>query len=69
MFMTFFGIFELGSLLCGVANSSKMLIVSRAIAGIGGAGLVNGALTIIATSLPLRKRPSTFDKINPRGNR
>lgn len=34
-----------------------MLIVGRAVAGMGGAGLVNGALTIIASSVPLIKRP------------
>src|SRR5271167_3146277 len=31
-FMAFVAIFELGSLLCGVAQSSKMLIVGRAVA-------------------------------------
>lgn len=57
-FLTFLFIFELGSLVCGVAQSSKMLIVGRAIAGMGGSGIINGALTILASSLPLHKRPS-----------
>ena len=56
-FLSFFGIFELGSLLCGVANSSNMLIIGRAVAGMGTAGLTNGALTIIAACVPLEKRP------------
>ena len=56
-FLTFLGIFELGSLLCGVANSSKMLIVGRAVAGLGSSGIINGALTIIAACLPIQKRP------------
>ena len=56
-FLTFFGIFELGSLLCGVATSSKMLIVGRAVAGMGSSGIINGALTIIAACIPLQKRP------------
>ena len=34
-----------------------MLIVGRAVAGIGCSGLVNGALTIVAACLPLIKRP------------
>jgi MFS family permease len=34
-----------------------MLIVGRAVAGMGGSGLINGALTIITASVPLRKRP------------
>ncbi|KAK9482894.1 major facilitator superfamily domain-containing protein [Lipomyces starkeyi] len=51
-FLAFFAVFELGSLLCGVATSSKMLIVGRAVAGIGSSGLQNGALVILA-KLPL----------------
>ena len=46
--MVFLGLFELGSLLSGVATSSKMFIVGRAVAGMGGSGIVNGGLTIIA---------------------
>ncbi|KAK4165644.1 putative multidrug efflux system protein [Cladorrhinum sp. PSN259] len=57
-FMTFFFFFEVGSAICGAANSSSMLIGGRAVAGIGGAGLINGALTIIATSVPLERRAS-----------
>ena len=56
-FLSFLGIFELGSLLCAVAQSSKMLIVGRAVAGLGSSGLINGALTIIAACLPIDKRP------------
>ncbi|CAD6440315.1 f72fe993-4980-4da0-8abe-6078e8183b03 [Sclerotinia trifoliorum] len=41
-------IFELGSLICGVAPNSTALIVGRAIAGLGGAGIASGAYTIIA---------------------
>ena len=57
MFFIFFGIFELGSLLCGVASSSKMLIIGRAVAGMGSSGVQNGVLTIVAAALPLEKRP------------
>ena len=57
-FLAFLAVFELGSLLCGVAVSSKMLIVGRAVAGMGGSGLTNGALTIITASVPLKKRPA-----------
>lgn len=55
-FMAFFAVFELGSLLCGVATSSTMLIVGRAVAGLGMSGLFNGGITIIASSTPLHKR-------------
>lgn len=56
-FLWFFGLFEVGSLLCGVATSSNMFIIGRAVAGLGCAGLINGALSIIAASVPLTKRP------------
>lgn len=50
-------IFELGSVLCGAATSSNMLIVGRAIAGVGAAGVFSGSLIILAHSAPLRRRP------------
>ncbi|KAK4157152.1 hypothetical protein C8A00DRAFT_40385 [Chaetomidium leptoderma] len=50
-------IFELGSLVCGVAPSSTALIVGRAIAGVGAAGIGSGAYTIIAFTAPPKKRP------------
>lgn len=50
-------IFELGSLLCGVAPNAIVLIVGRAIAGVGGAGAGSGCYTIIAFSAPPKKRP------------
>ncbi|KAK4152392.1 major facilitator superfamily domain-containing protein [Chaetomidium leptoderma] len=66
-FYTFFSIkyvfliaiflFEIGSLICGVAQNSVTLIVGRAVAGVGAAGIFSGALTILAYSVPLAKRP------------
>ncbi|KAH7028041.1 major facilitator superfamily domain-containing protein [Microdochium trichocladiopsis] len=50
-------IFEVGSVLCGAATSSQMLIVGRAIAGVGAAGVFSGSLIILAHSAPLRRRP------------
>jgi MFS family permease len=55
--MTALAIFELGSVLCGAAVNSEMLIVGRAVAGVGAAGLFSGGMTIIGYSVPLRKRP------------
>jgi MFS family permease len=51
------GIFELGSLICGVAPNSKVLIIGRAVAGIGCSGIFSGALIILAHSVSLEKRP------------
>jgi MFS family permease len=65
--MCFVAVFEIGSLLCAVAQSSKMLIVGRAVAGMGGSGIQNGALTIIAACIRLEKRGSvTAISINTR---
>ncbi|KAG0652220.1 Efflux pump mlcE [Hyphodiscus hymeniophilus] len=55
-FMAFVFVFEVGSLLCGVAQSSNMLIIGRAVAGLGASGIQNGALTIISACVPLEKR-------------
>ncbi|KAK1990109.1 major facilitator superfamily transporter [Colletotrichum falcatum] len=56
-FLAFLFLFELGSLICAVSTSSDMFIVGRAVAGMGSAGLLNGALTIIGATVPLQKRP------------
>lgn len=54
--MVFFGIFELGSVISAAATSSEMLITGRAIAGAGAAGLMSGALSILATVVTVRMR-------------
>ncbi|KAH8799782.1 major facilitator superfamily domain-containing protein [Xylogone sp. PMI_703] len=46
------GLFEVGSLICAVAHNSKTLIIGRAVAGLGAAGVVSGAFTIIAFIAP-----------------
>lgn len=51
-------IFEVGSALCGAAPTSTALIIGRAIAGIGSAGIFCGALIIVAYSVPLKSRPA-----------
>ena len=50
--------FELGSLVCGVAPSSVVFIIGRALAGLGASGIVNGALTMLAGAVPLHKSPT-----------
>ncbi|PMD24864.1 putative HC-toxin efflux carrier [Hyaloscypha hepaticicola] len=57
VYLTAIGIFELGSLVCGIAPNSIALILGRAIAGLGSAGILSGALIIVAYSVPLAKRP------------
>ncbi|GKZ28913.1 hypothetical protein AbraIFM66950_001871 [Aspergillus brasiliensis] len=50
-------IFEVGTILCAAANSSPMFIVGRAVAGLGAAGVLQGALSIIGQVVQLEKRP------------
>ena len=57
-YLTSIFIFELGSLICGIAKNSKTLIFGRAIAGIGGAGISSGCYTIIGYSVQRKLRPA-----------
>ena len=47
----------LSPVVCGAAPSSVALIIGRAVAGVGSAGIFSGALVIIAYAVPLVKRP------------
>ncbi|KAJ1937068.1 hypothetical protein EC988_008002, partial [Linderina pennispora] len=49
-------VFLIGSILCAVSNSLNMLIASRAIKGLGGAGLMSMALIVIADIMNERQR-------------
>ncbi|KAE8356484.1 major facilitator superfamily domain-containing protein [Aspergillus coremiiformis] len=51
-------LFELGSLICAVAPSSTVLIIGRAIAGVGGSGVGNGSFLLIAHCVPQHRRPT-----------
>ncbi|KAK9319075.1 major facilitator superfamily domain-containing protein [Lipomyces orientalis] len=57
VFLIAIAVFEVGSAVCGAAPTSNALIVGRAVAGLGSAGIFSGALVIIAYSVPLQKRP------------
>lgn len=57
-FIISIAIFELGSLICAICKNSTTLIVGRAVAGAGGAGIASGAYTIIGFSAPPRQRPA-----------
>jgi len=46
-----------GSVLCAAAPNSSVFILGRAIAGLGAAGLLQGALQVVMISVPLEKRP------------
>ncbi|KAJ5673931.1 MFS general substrate transporter [Penicillium macrosclerotiorum] len=57
-FIISMAVFEAGSLICALANWPIMLIVGRAIAGVGAAGVASGAYTILAVSAAPRIRGS-----------
>ncbi|KAJ5096378.1 Major facilitator superfamily domain general substrate transporter [Penicillium alfredii] len=50
-------IFEIGSAICGAAPSINVMILGRAIAGIGGSGLYVGCMTLLATTTTIEERP------------
>ena len=52
MYLIAIGIFELGSLLCGVAPNSTALIVGRAVAGVGSAGIFSGVSHLLGAKSP-----------------
>lgn len=50
-------LFEIGSVLSASAPNSLAFILGHAICGCGGPGILQGALYIVALSVPLEKRP------------
>ncbi|KAJ5177213.1 uncharacterized protein N7482_003090 [Penicillium canariense] len=50
-------LFEAGSALCGAAPSMNAFIAGRAIAGLGGAGMYLGCLTLLSLTTSVRQRP------------
>jgi len=50
-------IFEVGSALCGAAPSMDVMILGRAITGLGGSGLYVGCMTLIAGTTTMTERP------------
>jgi EmrB/QacA subfamily drug resistance transporter len=57
VFLSGIFLFEAGSAVCGAAQSSLMLIIGRAIAGLGSSGIFTGAILIMLNTVPLHKRP------------
>ncbi|KAF7516627.1 hypothetical protein G7054_g14076 [Neopestalotiopsis clavispora] len=56
VFVLFLFLFEVGSFICGVSTSSIMFIIGRVVAGLGGSGLINGALTMVSGAVPVERR-------------
>ena len=57
IFLTSIAIFMCGSLLSATAPSSTVFVISRALCGLGTAGVVQGSFYMLVHIVPLRKRP------------
>ncbi|CCA72093.1 probable DHA14-like major facilitator; ABC transporter [Serendipita indica DSM 11827] len=53
-------LFEIGSLICGVAPSMNVLIFGRAVAGVGASGIFTSILTVVSYATRLEQRPLLF---------
>ncbi|RWA10590.1 hypothetical protein EKO27_g4512 [Xylaria grammica] len=65
-YLVYLFVFEVGSLVCALAPTSKALIVGRAVAGLGASGVFAGGFTLLTTIIPLHKRAiwtGTFSSI------
>lgn len=63
VYLTALFLFELGSLICGVAPNPTTLIVGRAVAGLESAGMFTGALVTLIHRIVLEKRPIFFSML------
>ncbi|KAH0537074.1 hypothetical protein FGG08_006115 [Glutinoglossum americanum] len=50
-------LFEVGSAICGAANTMDVLIFGRAVAGVGGAGMYVGVMTLLSVTTTMHERP------------
>ncbi|KAJ6007479.1 hypothetical protein N7540_011455 [Penicillium herquei] len=51
-------LFEVGSAICGAAQNMNVFIAGRALAGLGGAGMYLGCLTLLCVTTSVRQRPA-----------
>lgn len=60
VFLIGVGVFALSSIACGLAPTAQLLIVGRAVQGIGAALLTPGALALIGATFPEKERGAAF---------
>lgn len=56
MYLAYLAIFKIASLICALAPSSAVLIIGRAIAGLGASGMFAGGFVVLTTIIPIHKR-------------
>ncbi|KAJ7450977.1 ABC transporter [Mycena galericulata] len=54
------GIFELGSLICGVSHNVGQLIAGRTVSGVGAAGILIAMIQVLSQTTRLEDRPRLF---------
>ena len=59
-FLVALGVFQIGSVVVAACPSSDVLIVGRAIQGLGSAGLLTGSFVVATHSVRLQQRPILF---------
>ena len=59
--MVALGLFEVGSLICGIAQSALILLMGRVIADLGYTNVFAEVMIIIILAVPLTKRPIYMD--------
>ncbi|EAU33525.1 predicted protein [Aspergillus terreus NIH2624] len=57
VFLALVLLFEVGSVICAAALNSRAFILGRAIAGMGSAGIMSGAIVLMMSAVTLHKRP------------
>ncbi|PVI03884.1 MFS general substrate transporter [Periconia macrospinosa] len=57
VFALYLAVFEIGSIVCATAPTSRAFIAGRAVAGLGASGIFAGSLIVMTTIMPLHKRP------------
>jgi predicted MFS family arabinose efflux permease len=62
--ITVTALFLVGSLISATAQKSIVLILGRAIAGVGAGGIYAGNLIIVALAVPLHRRPAFLGVIS-----
>ncbi|KAH8589520.1 major facilitator superfamily domain-containing protein [Bisporella sp. PMI_857] len=56
LFISALAIITVGSILCAIARTSAIFITGRAVAGVGAAGIITGAMRIMALAAPRKYR-------------
>ncbi|KAJ5908620.1 hypothetical protein N7495_001302 [Penicillium taxi] len=58
LYLTSVLLFEIGSAICGAAPNMNAFIIGRAVAGLGGAGMYLGCLTLLTLTTSVCQRPN-----------